>query len=54
MFYGIKDYIVLEFFSVKFCDVLRDFYVDVVLYIILDCDYYEICLDLMKFNRKFY
>lgn len=54
LLHGTKDYVVPESSSVKFCDVLRDLYVDVALHIIPDCDHYEICLDLMKSNRKFY
>lgn len=54
MLHGTKDYVVPESSSVKFCDVLRDLYVDVALHIIPDCDHYEICLDLMKSDRKFY
>nr|XP_022318838.1 probable isoprenylcysteine alpha-carbonyl methylesterase ICME isoform X1 [Crassostrea virginica] len=54
LLHGTEDYVVPDSSSIKFCDVLRDLYVDVALHILPGCDHYEICLDLMKPNRKFY
>ncbi|XP_061175072.1 uncharacterized protein LOC133184178 isoform X2 [Saccostrea echinata] len=54
LLHGTNDYVVPTSSTNKFADVLRYLYVDVALHILPGCDHYEICLDLMKPNRKFY